>query len=192
MPAAVLAGGASRRMGSPKAALPYGGTTLLAHQTSRLSGLFEEVLVVCKETPAFDVGPARVIHDRASRQAPIHGLVRALEEVSDRVFVLAVDLPALAPRVIRATAERGLETPAPALVPEAGGILQPLAAVWRREVIPAAERRVAAGELSLHRLAVAEGAEVFREEEWRALDPSGNSFLNMNTLEKYLAMRERA
>ena len=31
MPAAVLAGGASRRMGVPKASLPYGRTTLLAH-----------------------------------------------------------------------------------------------------------------------------------------------------------------
>ncbi len=192
MPAAVLAGGASRRMGLSKAALPYGGTTLLAHQTGRLFGLFEEVFVVCKEPPSFDVGPARVIHDRASRQAPIHGLVRALEEVSDRVFVLAVDLPALAPRVIRAIAERGLETPAPALVPESGGILQPLAAVWRREVIPAAERRVAAGELSLHGLAVAEGAEILREDDWRPFDPSGNSFLNMNTLAEYVVMRERA
>ena len=43
MPAAVLAGGASRRMGRSKAALPYGAGTLLEFQTGRLADLFEEV-----------------------------------------------------------------------------------------------------------------------------------------------------
>ena len=38
MPAAVLAGGASRRMGAPKAALPYGAGTLAEHQTGRALG----------------------------------------------------------------------------------------------------------------------------------------------------------
>ncbi len=104
MPAAVLAGGGSRRMGVPKASLPYGRTTLLAHQTERLSRIFEEVLVVAKEAPGFDAGPARLVLDRTADQAPIHGLARALEEASDRLFVLAVDLPLLSEEVIRAIA----------------------------------------------------------------------------------------
>ena len=35
-------------------------------------------------------------------------------------------------------------------------------------------------------------AEIVSEEVWRALDPSGNSFANVNTIEEYTAMRERA
>src|SRR6266508_910284 len=81
MAAAVLAGGGSRRMGVPKASLPYGKTTLLAHQTERLSKMFEEVLVVAKEAPAFDAGPSRLVLDRTSHHAPIHGLPRSIEEV---------------------------------------------------------------------------------------------------------------
>src|SRR5206468_11241188 len=100
MPAAVLAGGASRRMGVSKAALPYGTTTLLAHQTRRLAGLFEEVVVAVKETPEFDFGPARIVVDSFSERAPLYGLLRALEETQDRIFVLAVDLPLLAEDVI--------------------------------------------------------------------------------------------
>jgi len=192
MPAAVLAGGASRRMGVPKAALPYGRTTLLAHQAERLSEIFDDVFIVAKEAPGIDAGPARLVFDAGGVRAPIHGLVRALEEVSDRVFVLAVDLPVVTAEVLRAIAQRGLASPASAVLPWADGRLQPLAGVWRARVLPAARERVARGDLSLHGLAEEVGAEIFPEETWRAIDPSGNSFANLNTIEQYTAMRERA
>jgi molybdenum cofactor guanylyltransferase len=191
MPAAVLAGGASRRMGRPKADLPYGAGTLLEFQVSRLSEIFDDVFVVAK-TAGAAAPPARVVLDGVAEYAAIHGLARALEEAADRVFVLAVDLPALTPALIRAIAGRGLETPAAALLPRAGGRLEPLAGVWRRAALPAARRRIAAGRLSLHGLADEVGAEIFDEEQWRGLDPSGRAFDNLNTLEDYEAMRERA
>jgi len=192
MPAAVLAGGASVRMGRPKAELPYGAGTLLEFQTRRLADIFEEVLVVTKAPPLSPVGPARVVLDRSQQHAAIHGLVRALEEAADRVFVLGVDLPGVPPALLRAIAQRSLATDAPAVIPRAEGRLQPLAAVWRRSVLAAAVRRVQAGELSLHGLAEEAGAEIFEEPEWRAIDPSGAAFANLNTLEEYAAQRERA
>jgi len=192
MPAAVLAGGASRRMGRPKAALPYGAGTLLEHQTLRLEPLFAEVLAVVKEMPAFPIGPARVVLDGHSTHAALHGLVRALEEVEDRVFVLGVDLPAVPAPVIRAIAERSLASRAAAVLPRADGRLQPLAGVWRRAALPAARRRLDDGRFALHELAAEVGAEIVDEAAWRALDPSGTAFANLNTLEEYSALRERA
>jgi molybdopterin-guanine dinucleotide biosynthesis protein A len=192
MPAAVLAGGASRRMGRSKAALAYGAGTLLGFQTGRLAALFEEVLVVVKEPPAFSYGPARVVLDRTPDHAAIHGLVRALEEARDRVFVLGVDLPAVPAALVRAIAERSLDSAAAAVVPRAGGRLQPLAAVWRRSVLAAAERRIAAGDRSLQGLVRDVNAEIFEETDWRVVDPSGTAFANLNTLEEYEAMRGRA
>jgi molybdenum cofactor guanylyltransferase len=192
MPAAVLAGGASRRMGVPKAALAFGRTTLLAHQTGRLADIFEEVFVVAKEKPSFDAGPAQLLLDRSPEQAPIHGLMRALEQAADRVFLLAVDLPLITERVLRAIAARGLEISAAAIVPRAEGLLQPLAAVWRRQVLPEARARAARGDLSLQGLALEVGAEILPEEAWRALDPSGNSFANVNTIEQYVSARGMA
>jgi len=172
--------------------LPYGATTLAEFQTTRLARLFEEVWLVAKETPSYAFGPARLLRDDTEDLAAIHGLRRALREAKDRVFVLAVDLPALSEAVIGLVARRGNETAAPALVPLADGRLQPLAAVWRREALPALDRRVSRGELSLRGLAEAVGGEVLSEEEWRTADPSGNSFLNVNTLERYAELRERA
>ena len=192
MPAAVLAGGASRRMGVPKAALPYGASTLLAHQTGRLAALFFEVLAVVKEPPAFDAGPARIVLDGASDFAAIHGLVAALECVADRIFVLAVDLPLLAPAVIGEILRRGEITGAAALVPRADDELQPLAAVWRRRAAAVARARIARGDLSLHGLAAEAGIEILEPEEWFPFDPSGNSFANLNTVSDYAAARDRA
>jgi molybdenum cofactor guanylyltransferase len=192
MPAAVLAGGASRRMGRPKAALPYGATTLLEFQTTRLAALFDEVLVVAKERPAFPAGPARVVTDASPEHAAIHGLVRALAEARDRIFVLAVDLPAVPPALFAAIAERALSSEAAAVLPRAGGRLQPLAGVWRRAAAEEAERRISRGELSLHGLAEAIGAEIFEEADWSDIDPSGTAFANLNTLEDWAALRERA
>lgn len=192
MPAAVLAGGASKRMGRPKAALPWGAGNLLEFQTGRLAALFREVIVVVKRPPDFPVGPARVVFDTSPEYAAIHGLARALEETEDRMFVLAVDLPGLTHDIVHEIATRGLKTPAPALVPEAGGRLQPLAAVWRRSTIRFASRRIARGMLSLTALVEEVGAEILPERDWRVLDPSGNAFANLNTLEDWAAHRERA
>ena len=192
MPAAVLAGGASKRMGRPKAALPWGAGNLLEFQTGRLAALFREVIVVAKEPPDFPVGPARVVLDTSTDYAAMYGLVSALAEAEDRMFVLAVDLPALTHDVVHAIATRGLKTPAAALVPEADGRLQPLAAVWRRSALRFASNRIARGKLSLSALFDEVGGEIFPESEWRALDPSGNSFANINTLADWAAHRERA
>ena len=196
MPAAVLAGGASRRMGMPKAALAYGRGTLLEHQTSRLAEVFAEVFAVVKERPLvggdFAAGPARILFDRSPNHAAIHGLVRALEEVEDRVFVLAVDLPVLPADAMRVVAARSLGTAAPAVLPRTDGRLQPLAGVWRRCALPAALERIRRGELSLQGLAEEVGADVISEPEWERADPSGNGLTNLNTLEQYLALKERA
>ena len=192
MPAAVLAGGASSRMGRSKAALAYGAGTLLEFQVRRLAETFPEVLVVVKDPPAFAVGPARIVLDRSAEHAALHGLARALDEARDRIFVLAVDLPALTPAVARRIAERSLASDALAVVPRADGKLQPLAAVWRRAALPEVERRLAAGQRSLRDLADAVGAEILDETVWRDVDPSGTAFANLNTLEEWEAYRERA
>jgi len=192
IPVALLAGGASKRMGRPKALLPFGTGTLLQHQLTKLYPLFDEILLVVKDPPDAATGRARVLLDATPRQGAIFGLIRALEEVTDHAFVLAIDLPLVSVDLIAGIAERGLATAAPAVVAENRGRLEPLAAVWRRGVLPTARKQVAAGDFSLQSLARSAGAEILSEPEWKRFDPSGNSFSNLNTMNDYLVMRERA
>jgi molybdopterin-guanine dinucleotide biosynthesis protein A len=188
----VLAGGASRRMGVAKGSLPYGAGTLAEHQTRRLSRLFSDVWLVVREEPGYAVGPARLLFDRDPERSALSGVIRALEEAEDRVFVLAVDLPLAGDDLLLAIARRSLESEAAAVLPRSERGLEPLAGVWRRAALAEAHRRAASGERSLQGLAKAAGLEVIAPEEWRELDPSGNAFENLNTIAEWTTARERA
>ena len=178
-PVAVLAGGASRRMGVAKGSLPYGAGTLAEHQTRRLEPLFSEVWLVVREEPRYPYGPARLLFDSDPERSALSGVSRALEEADDRVFVLAI-------------ARRSLETEAAAVLPASEAGLEPLAGVWRRAALPEAHRRAQTGERSLRGLAEAVGAEILPPDRWRAADPSGNAFQNLNTISEWVVARERA
>jgi len=191
-PVAVLSGGASRRMGVAKGSLPYGAGTLAEHQTRRLEPLFSEVWLVVREEPRYPYGPARLLFDTDPERSALSGVSRALEEAEDRVFVLAVDLPLAGEDLLLAIARRSLETEAAAVLPASEAGLEPLAGVWRRAALPEAHRRAAAGQRSLRGLAEAVGAEILPPERWRAADPSGNAFQNLNTISEWVVARERA
>jgi molybdenum cofactor guanylyltransferase len=92
--AVVLAGGRSRRMGSPKALVELGGRPLLAWALAAALEAGLETVVVAKpgsELPPLDVPlwpePERPAH-------PLTGVVAALERAAPRaIVVLACDMP---------------------------------------------------------------------------------------------------
>ena len=71
-----------------------------------------------------------------------------------------------------------------AVIPEVGGKLQPLHAVYRKRCASAIES-LAAGEKRLTASASAINARKVGEDEIRKLDPQLNSFFNVNTPEDY-------
>lgn len=92
---ALLAGGASTRMGRDKAGLPLAGTTLLAH----LAGLGAEVglpVLICgRSRPAgWTSPPAIFLTDAAPGEGPLRGLEAAFLH-AESVLLLACDLPLL-------------------------------------------------------------------------------------------------
>jgi len=179
-------------MGVPKGSLPYGSGTLAEHQIRRLAPVFSEVWLVVREQPVYAFGRARLLFDRDPERSALSGVVRALEEASDRVFVLAVDLPLAGEDLLEGIARRSLDTEAAAVLPSSEEGLEPLAGVWRRAALPEAQRRAGAGTRSLRGLAEAVGAVIIPPAEWRQWDPSGNAFENLNTVADWTVARERA
>lgn len=182
--AAILAGGASRRMGTDKARLRVGGEALL-ERTARLAaeaGL--PVLVVGRPRPADwgGSGAVRFLPDEVPGQGPLGGLQAALRaalspaplpallsppELAGAVLALPCDLPRLTSDAIaflRDEARR--RRPALGLYLSAGGEAEPLVAVYAAAALPLVEERLRAGQRSLQGLLRAAPFEALPAPDW--------------------------
>ncbi len=183
----VLAGGASTRMGRPKALLDWHGTPLVVHMCEVLRRSTDGLVVVAaapgQELPSLPA-EVEVVLDEAVGLGPLEGLrvgLRALDGRVERVFAAAVDLPLLRPAVIRAVLG-ALPAGCDASVPIAGGFRQPLAAAYRPALWRQIDAFLAAGQRGLGRLLDEARTRWLAESVLTALDPELSSLLNVNTL----------
>jgi molybdopterin-guanine dinucleotide biosynthesis protein A len=172
-------GGRASRLGGDKARAELCGRPLIAWPLAALGAALEEVAVVAKEgTPLPDdlgvevwIEPDEPLHPRA-------GVMHALERAKGRaVLVCAGDLPLVTPGLVRRLAGEPADG-APAVVPRAGGRVQPLLA--RYEPAALAPLRAAAPDAALTASVLALGP--------RLVDfPDPRPFLNVNTPEDLAA-----
>ncbi len=213
--AVVLAGGHSSRMGTDKASLPLGGTTLLGRTVRLLLDAGLDPVVVVRRAdqllPPLPTEVVTVVDDRPD-QGPLQGIATGLSAVAAgdprraAAFVCATDLPELhAVFICHLVAALAEDTQA--VVPVSGGRPQPLAAVYRvalgqraEELLSQGERRasvlaaepgvllVDAAALLTHRGLAEKGlAETgLADEVLAAADPGLRSMHNVNDLATYL------
>jgi molybdenum cofactor guanylyltransferase len=198
----VLVGGRSSRMGTPKAALEWHGSTLLRRTVGIVARVTDGPVVVVRapgqELPELPA-PVEVVDDPREGLGPVQGLAAGLAAVADRAgaaFVCSTDLPFLHPafvrRVLRAVADG-----ADVGLPVARGYPQPLAAAYRTTLAPVAGRLVA--EQRLRPAFLFEECAVTRLDEaalrgdpiLAALDPDLDSVVNVNEPGDYQAARAR-
>lgn len=149
----VLAGGASRRMGSDKAALLVNGEPLWARQVRvlREAGARPVTLVRAPHQPILSPD-VQQIHDAIASIGPLAGLHAALTHASQpAVGVLAIDMPAIDAgwfRWLREACPR--DTGAVAC---RDGRFEPLAAIYPRRALPLVMHQIEQGSHSLQALA---------------------------------------
>ena len=188
----VLAGGRSSRMGAPKAALEWHGSTLLR----RVTGLVQRsvggpVIVVVapgQELPA--VTGVELVEDAREGRGPLQGLAAGLAAVGDRAvaaYVSSTDVPLLHPRFIRRVLA-AFDDDVDVVVPAAGGVQQPLGAVYRVTLLDAVERLIAQDRMKL--MGLFDECRV-RQLALDELDPDRDSLLNLNEPADYEAARAR-
>jgi molybdopterin-guanine dinucleotide biosynthesis protein A len=154
--AIVLAGGESRRFGSDKALARFRGEPLIAHVLRGLvDARFAEICVVAKD-PAKYVGVAveityakkqsiALVRDLRSEQTPLAGLEAGLRASRhELIFACAADMPFAADAALIDALFAAIVGHDAAL-PEAGGALQPLCALWRRDPCLKAAEELLAG-----------------------------------------------
>lgn len=135
----VLAGGAGRRLGGDKAVVSLGGRALLDYPVRALRRAVGEVAVVAKaQTVLPPLGPEVAVWlEEAEPRHPLTGIVRALRTAAGRpVIVVAGDMPLVTGDLLTALVRAPMRG-APALVPRAGGRLQPLCARYEPSALAA-------------------------------------------------------
>lgn len=191
MPAGViLCGGKSSRMGYAKAWLPFGPETMLQRVARILSGIVSPLVIVAapdQKLPPLSIS-AIVARDAREGRGPLQGLLAGLSALPPDVesaYVTSCDVPLLSREfVIFMLAALG---EADAAVPIEERFAHPLAAVYRRRIIPVIEDLIAQDQMRpaflfdrvpTHRVPV---------ETLRAVDPELQTLANLNRPQDYFA-----
>lgn len=186
----VLCGGQSRRMGQPKAWLPFDGELMLPRVVRLLSEVVAPIVVVA--APDQEVPPlpdtVSVVRDEERGRGPLAGLAAGLTAMHDRVdavYLSSCDVPFLQPAFVRRLI--GLLGELDVCVPHVGEYYHPLAAVYRLRVADAVRRLLAEDRLRPVFLFEAVPTRVVRPEELIEVDPTFQTLRNLNTPEEYAA-----
>lgn len=199
--AVVLAGGRSSRMGTPKASLPWHGSTLLRHVVGLASrGVDGPVVVVRAPGQPLPELPAsvEVVDDPVEGAGPLQGIACGLGALAGRTtsaFVCSNDLPHLHLAYVRALVRAGAD--ADVAVAVVRGHRQPLAACYATALADRARALLAEGRarpaflLEDARVAVLDEAALLADPAVAAGDPELLSVEGVNTPDEHAAALAR-
>jgi molybdopterin-guanine dinucleotide biosynthesis protein A len=186
----ILAGGASRRMGTDKAQLLIAEQTLMQRIADTLFKIFDSVTVVGREVSDARLGSASDVYPNWGALGGLHAALNACRR--EWAFVIACDLPFVSKDLIMKLAE--LRADNDAVVPiQPDDRPQPLTAFYRKSVcLQQATDLIEAGKrrpldllenVKTHWVPFAKLLE---------LTNSQNFFLNINTPEDYYEATQKA
>jgi len=207
----VLAGGRSSRMGTPKAALEWHGSTLLRHVTGVVGRAVDGPVIVVRapgqDLPDLDQ-QVHVEEDPEEGRGPMQGLAVGLSAAAasaELAFVCSTDLPFLhsafvsaVMRAFEADDERAPGEPRTDVVlPFVRGYRQPMLAGYRTDLAPRIDALLEQGRLRpMHLLEECNVRQVdesvlLADRRLAAADPDLDSVVNVNEPDDYAAARSR-
>ncbi len=175
----ILAGGRNSRMGYPKAFLEIGGRKMIDIILGKLKQFFTEVIIVTDKNGDSLHCECRVIEDVIEGCGPLGGVCTGLREISGEAgFFVGCDMPYLHGGLVsRLIAEVDL-TRYECVVPKHSKGIEPLHAVYSRQILPKVEKTLNMGKLSFR--------ELFADCSCKYIDVDQSeisSFVNINTPE---------
>jgi molybdopterin-guanine dinucleotide biosynthesis protein A len=187
--AAIIAGGASRRMGFPKALLPFEGEVLIARIARVLRPLFDEVLVVTDDQEVARAANCATVPDIFPGKGPLGGIHAALEYFKAPAFCVACDLPFLRADVIADLCE-GFEN-CDVLAPRVQARMEPLHAIYAPSCLPVMSAALQNPRIGNVERVLAPLRLLFvDEDELRRFDPDLKFFTNVNTPREWRAVSD--
>lgn len=150
--AALFAGGASRRMGTDKALLPWRGSTLVRYLAGELD-FFSEKLLSAQQPSLLPGADWRLVPDLRPGCGPLGALESVLSAMrSDAALCVACDLPFFT-RELGQAMLRAFREGADCLVcRDETGRVHPVCAIYHRRIFPVVSERLQAGDFRMMHL----------------------------------------
>jgi len=184
----ILVGGASRRMGRPKAELKLGDVTILERVRAALAPVCREIILIANHPIRHQDSDLTIVRDIIPGKGPLGGLATGLFYAHHPwALTLACDLAFIRPALLSFLIEKAMKKdPSPrVIIPRHAKGWEPLTAVYSKKCYKAA-RELLASDRPASLLGLKSGGVKFEEvaeEELRRYDPDLTSFININTPE---------
>lgn len=186
----IIAGGRASRLGQSKPLLRVGGKLMLARIAEALEKVCREIVLVVRsdqDDAVADTGLAlrmHVVADNFNDVGPFGGIEAGLRATTTEfAFVTGADHPFVSHALIFALGE--LSDGYDAVVPEIGGLLQPLQALYRTALMDEIKSALQADQRSpmnfLRTLIEANRALVYPEESAREISPELRAFVDVDS-----------
>lgn len=185
----ILAGGAGKRLGQPKANLMLAGQSLLSRAVAVAKRLSEDVVVVGLTEDISPLDCVRYVPDRAPHAGVLAGLAAGLVAVRQEwAFCMGCDMPLVNPMLVRELV--ALRDGRQAVVPRCALGPEPLHALYRASALANVEALLSAGERRVGALLDSLHVRFVDENTWSRWD-TGLSFVNINTPRDLAYAREQ-
>lgn len=181
---AIQAGGASTRMGTDKALLPFCGRPLIEHIIDQVNPIADEIIITSNHQENLKYLGVKLVSDIIPGQGVLGGLYTSLLAAkNDAVAVIACDMPFVNTTLL--THERNLMLGGccDVVIPKTATGYEPLHAVFRRKTcLPAVYAALCSGEKRLISWFDFVKVQVIDDEMLRRLGVTKNAFENINTI----------
>ena len=185
MKALILAGGENKRLPILKGFLELKGRKIIESNIELLNGIFDGVIISTNTPERYFYLGMPMVGDVINYRGPMTGILSALITLKEtEIFVTACDMPFIKPELIRYIVGRWTDR-WDAIVPVFDGKPQPLLGIYSRKLVPKMEESIKTQTRGLREFLATIQVHYIKEEEVRAIDPGGKSFININTIQDY-------
>ena len=188
----ILAGGKSTRMGQNKAFIEIDDVPIITRIHKILKKLFQEIVIVANDNDKelFKDFDARVYPDLIPQGGALGGLYTGLFFSSfSYSFCVGCDMPFLKESVVEHLMKHA--THDDVIVPRTKDGLQPLHAIYSKNCLESIRRTMGLGKHRIIDFFQMVRVKIIEEDDFFPLDPSRDSFMNINTPEELFLAKKR-
>jgi molybdopterin-guanine dinucleotide biosynthesis protein A len=206
MDALILAGGENKRLPFVKGFIEIKSRRIIEFHINLLDTIFDRIMISTNNPELFFYLGVPMVGDVMKSRGPMTGILSGLvASEAPEIFVIACDMPFINAELIRyivdkyKAAEHQINPPLPPFTKGGrGGIKrwdvavpvydkkpQPLFGIYSKKTAQTMEKNINQGKRSLRGFLSGLDVLYIEEEEVRAVDPDGRSFVNINTIEDY-------